>query len=96
MLTVQSPFSGKLKSGRRPLQPKNSPATAVVNNNVKLNLKLGIEISLTDNSNKENQLIYTTPTKMESLDPSLAEELSAHREKLDRLRLEKEKTGRSC
>ncbi|KAM7463884.1 hypothetical protein LguiA_032005 [Lonicera macranthoides] len=93
MLTAQSPFSGRLKSGRRPLQPKNSPATPVVNNNVKPNLKLGIEISLTDNnSNKENQLIYTTPTKMESLDPSLAEELSAIREKLDRLRLEREKT----
>lgn len=92
MLTAQSPLSGRLKSGRRPLQPKNSPAIPIVNNNVKPNLKIGIEISLTDNSNKENQLVYTTPTKMESLDPSLAEELSAIREKLDRLRLEKEKT----
>ncbi|KAL8504943.1 hypothetical protein ACS0TY_016226 [Phlomoides rotata] len=106
MLVAQSPISGhhqihRPKSGRKPLQPTNSsPSPFNTSNNSKPKPKAvdRIEISETDTSNKENIApIYSTPVKkessvIESIDASLAEELSAIREKLERLRVEKEKT----
>ncbi|KAL3533632.1 hypothetical protein ACH5RR_007153 [Cinchona calisaya] len=110
MLKAQSPLSGNLiqrpKTCRKPLQPKNSPATPILtpHQKVKPTKKNAaaewIEISVIDeDSNKENinPLLATTPVKSESfkfeqLDASLAEELCAIREKLERLRIEKEKT----
>ncbi|XWS35426.1 hypothetical protein CRYUN_Cryun21dG0125000 [Craigia yunnanensis] len=89
-------------SGRKPLQPKN---TATTNDNVVVKqIKAKPKQEWMDDSNKENlnhhPVITTyanaTPTKkMEAaldLDSSLAEELSAIRKKLERLRLDKEKT----
>ncbi|CAA3008708.1 Hypothetical predicted protein [Olea europaea subsp. europaea] len=104
MVASQSPLSGhqsipQPKSGRKPLQPKNTlltPITSIENPKLKQNPDW-IEISLVDNSNKENfapSNCYATPIKapIESFDASLAEELSAIREKLERLRIDKEKT----
>jgi hypothetical protein len=54
-----------------------------------------IEFSVVKDSKKENHPIYTTtPTKsiIEPLDSSLAEELSAIKKKLERLRLDRERT----
>ncbi|XP_059642276.1 high mobility group B protein 6 [Cornus florida] len=92
MLKIQSPLAGnqiqRPKSGRKPLQPKNFPANPI-GNHVKPKPKPEwIEISLISDSNKENH----PPTKISSFDTSLAEELSAIREKLERLRFDKEKT----
>ncbi|XP_027066716.1 uncharacterized protein [Coffea arabica] len=104
---AQSPLSDhqiqRPKSGRKPLQPKNSPATPVVitpHQKPKQNAATDrIEVSVLDNdSNKENvNPLFATPVKneefrIEQFDSSLAEELSAIREKLERLRIEKEKT----
>ena len=90
-------------SGRKPLQPKNN--TITTNDNVvvkQINSKPKQEWR--EDSNKENLnhhpvTMYanatTPPKKMEAaldLDSSLAEELSAIRKKLERLRLDKEKT----
>ncbi|CAI9774759.1 unnamed protein product [Fraxinus pennsylvanica] len=104
MLASQSPLFGHQsipppKSGRKPLQPKNTllaPITPNENPKPKQNPDC-IEISLADNSNKENFApsdYYATPIKapIESFDASLAEELSAIREKLERLKIDKEKT----
>ncbi|XP_055831188.1 uncharacterized protein LOC129900279 [Solanum dulcamara] len=86
--------------GRKPLQPKNTPATPLTTNPNKPE-KL-IEIAVTQNSNKENvHPDFSTPKKAtnpiiciqeEQFDSSLAEELSAIREKLERLKSDKEKT----
>ncbi|KAJ4832554.1 hypothetical protein Tsubulata_000117 [Turnera subulata] len=91
--------------GRKPLQPKNtnSPANPTPTPDTPLSkLKQGwIEIpSVGGDSNKENHPVYATPPPpakqqqqvVESLDVSLAEELSAIRQKLERLRLDKERT----
>ncbi|XP_022760937.1 uncharacterized protein LOC111307191 [Durio zibethinus] len=89
-------------SGRKPLQPKN---TATSNDNVvvkQIKSKPKQEFWV-DDSDKENQThhpipmtMFATPTKkMEAaldLDSSLAEELSAIRKKMERLKLDKEKT----
>ncbi|MCD7473519.1 hypothetical protein HAX54_015427 [Datura stramonium] len=88
------------KIGRKPLQPKNTPDTPVTTNPNKP--EKWIEISVTQNSNKENlHPDFSTPKKAinpisciqaESFDSSLAEELSAIREKIERMKSDGEKT----
>ena len=86
----------RLKSGRRPLQPKNSPANPVPESTPITKPKqepITISVAVDDRSNKENRPIYSTPpTKIDSLDASLAEELSAFRKKIEGLRLDRERT----
>lgn len=86
----------RLKSGRRPLQPKNSPANPVPDSAPITKPKpepIEISVAIDDRSNKENRPIYSTPAaKIDSLDASLAEELSAIRKKLERLRSDRERT----
>ncbi|KAK4749530.1 hypothetical protein SAY87_026979 [Trapa incisa] len=87
-------------SGRKPLQPRNSPATPLVislsGSKPKGSL---VEIfSAAAESNKENAIvagpaIIFTPSKFEPIiDSSLADELNAVRKKLERLRQDREKT----
>ncbi|KAK4766719.1 hypothetical protein SAY87_008361 [Trapa incisa] len=87
-------------SGRKPLQPRNSPATHQVislpGSKPKGSL---VEIfSESVESNKENLIIsgpaiVSTPSKFEAtIDTSLADELSTVRKKLERLRQDKEET----
>ncbi|CAK9144450.1 unnamed protein product [Ilex paraguariensis] len=103
MLKAKSPISGnqiqRPKTGRKPLQPKNSPATPIINHVNGLKKHQCIEISIANDSNKENHPVYATPTKIikpvnttEPFGASLADELSVIRERLERLRVEKEKT----
>ncbi|KAI4353562.1 hypothetical protein L6164_002501 [Bauhinia variegata] len=83
------------RSGRTPLQPKNCPANPIQDSLTKTKLKQEpIQICVTEDSNKENHpiLAAATPTKLEPIDSSLAEELSAIKKKLERLRIDKEKT----
>lgn len=86
------------KSGRKPLHPKNLLADSVnevERNKLKLKPKQErIEISAVSNSNKENRPNYSMQTTIEPLDSSLAEELSAIRKKMERLRLDNERTER--
>ncbi|KAJ7950130.1 High mobility group B protein 6 [Quillaja saponaria] len=95
---TQSPVTGEKKlrprSDRKPLQPKNSQAINNLYNDDKSTKpkQEWIEISLIGDANKENHPIYSTPTKIQPLDSSLAEELSAIKKKLERLKLDKEKT----
>ncbi|KAK4418827.1 hypothetical protein Salat_2295500 [Sesamum alatum] len=91
------------KSGRRPLQPMNQISTTPITAKPKTN---PAEISgKLDNCNKENvpPINYnnnnnnnysSSPVKKEyfPFDASLADELTAIREKLERLRIDKEKT----
>ncbi|XVE80729.1 hypothetical protein DITRI_Ditri15bG0003900 [Diplodiscus trichospermus] len=92
-------------SGRKPLQPKNN--TATTNDNVGIKqVKPKLKQERENESNKENldhhhMTMYakasTPPKKIEAvvdlvMDSSLAEELSAIRKKMERLRLDKEKT----
>lgn len=93
MQALQSPVTGDQlllpKSGRKPLQPRNTP----VNSNPSKLKPVQKWIGVDDDSNKENRPIYVTPTKMmEPIDASLAEELSAIRKKMERLRLDRERT----
>jgi hypothetical protein len=99
MLKLQSPLTGdenlRPKSCRKPLQPKNSPVTPMTQVQILKPKQEWIEFSVVKDSNKENHPIYTTtPTKsiIEPLDSSLAEELSAIKKKLERLRLDRERT----
>ncbi|XP_061963224.1 high mobility group B protein 6-like isoform X2 [Populus nigra] len=99
MLKLQSPLTGdenlRPKSCRKPLQPKNSPGTPMTQVQILKPKQEWIEFSVVKDSNKENHPIYTTtPTKsiIEPLDSSLAEELSAIKKKLERLRLDRERT----
>ncbi|KAJ6921220.1 high mobility group B protein 6-like isoform X2 [Populus alba x Populus x berolinensis] len=99
MLKLQSPLTGdenlRQKSCRKPLQPKNSPVTPMTQVQILKPKQEWIEFSVVKDSNKENHPIYTTtPTKsiIEPLDSSLAEELSAIKKKLERLRLDRERT----
>lgn len=107
MLVAQSPISGhqllqQPRSGRKPLQPKNSsPSPFDTKPKPKPNPNLSpANWAEVDRSNKENvPPIHSNPVKkesflIESLDASLAEELTAIREKLDRLRIDKEKTDK--
>jgi hypothetical protein len=99
MLKLQSPLTGdenlRQKSCRKPLQPKNSPVTPMTQVQILKPKQEWIEFSVVKDSKKENHPIYTTtPTKsiIEPLDSSLAEELSAIKKKLERLRLDRERT----
>ncbi|KAK9290857.1 hypothetical protein L1049_009035 [Liquidambar formosana] len=97
MLTAQNPVAGnqkpRPKSGRKPLQPKNCTVNLIVDSsNPKPKPSKWIDISPIKVSNKENHPNYSTPIKIESFDASLAEELSAIRKRVERLRLDREKT----
>ncbi|KAF2306629.1 hypothetical protein GH714_019904 [Hevea brasiliensis] len=100
MHKVQSPVTGDQKlrpnCGRKPLQPRNSLANPVTEIQILKPKKEWIEIPLASESNKENHhpICTATPTKLviEPLDASLAEELSAIRKKIERLRLDRQKT----
>ncbi|XP_031247516.1 high mobility group B protein 6 [Pistacia vera] len=89
----------KPKSGRKPLQPLNS-LVSTPTSNIKNKPKEKQEcidqkqnqIPVVGDLNKEKEEENHVVTKLESLDASLAEELSAMRKKLERLRLDKEKT----
>ncbi|KAL3615810.1 hypothetical protein CASFOL_040104 [Castilleja foliolosa] len=92
MLAAQSsgghhqPIQGP-KTSRRPLQPKNQTSIITITNpTLKPN---PVEW---DNSNKENLFLPSIFTKDSSfpMDASLADELSAIREKLERLRIDRE------
>ncbi|XP_042512487.1 uncharacterized protein LOC122087421 [Macadamia integrifolia] len=98
LLSCQSPAVGnrnfRQKISRKPLQPRNFLVDPI-DDQVKKNPKpkcTEIEISLAGDSDKENRLITATPPNIGSFDTSLAEELSAIRKKLERLRFDKEKT----
>lgn len=94
------------KTVRKPLQLKNSPATPINNANlIKSNRKPRQWIEIIDvadhDSNKENiPPNFASPGKgktesrkvEEALDASLADELNSIREKLHRMKLDKEKT----
>ncbi|XP_042058812.1 uncharacterized protein LOC121803175 [Salvia splendens] len=106
MLVARSPISGhklhhRPSSGRKPLQPKNSPSTPSATKLKPNPNHAAVFWGEIDQSNKEN--IYSTPVKKEriqfqiefdSFDASLAEELNAIREKVERLRIDKEKTDK--
>ncbi|KDP21857.1 hypothetical protein JCGZ_00644 [Jatropha curcas] len=104
MQKVQSPLNGdhklRPKCGRTPLQPKNLPSNPVTEIQIlkpkpKQKQERIIEISVDGELNKENHPIsVTTPTKLiiEQLDASLAEELSAIRKKLERMKVDRERT----
>ncbi|KAM4090804.1 hypothetical protein ACJW30_09G090200 [Castanea mollissima] len=94
MPTPRFPVAGdhklRPKSGRTPLQQLNSPANHVTDSSshTKPAKQTQIEICMADadQANKEN--ILHRPT----LDASLAEELSAIRKKMERLRSDRERT----
>ncbi|CAN1142004.1 hypothetical protein LINPERHAP2_LOCUS12828 [Linum perenne] len=104
---VHSPLAGdhkpKLKNGRTPLQPKNSnsePDIQISKPSPKP-VRVTVDILASDDD-KENHLhhsIRATPPPpipisklIQPIDSSLAEELSAMRKRMERLRLEREKT----
>ncbi|KAI9074284.1 hypothetical protein K1719_043769 [Acacia pycnantha] len=93
---VQTPVTGgpklRPRSGRTPLQPKNSPADPILDPVTPPKSKQKpMEISVMKwDSNKEN----LDPMKLEPMDASLAEELSAIKKKLERLKSDKENTDR--
>uniref|UniRef100_A0A7N2M310 Uncharacterized protein n=1 Tax=Quercus lobata TaxID=97700 RepID=A0A7N2M310_QUELO len=80
------------KSGKTPLQQLNSLANHVTDSSshTKPAKQTQIEICIIDQSNKED--ILHRPTQIESLDASLAEELSAIKKKMERLRSDRERT----
>ncbi|KAK2361358.1 hypothetical protein QL285_086518 [Trifolium repens] len=89
---MQTPATGTPKvrprSGRTPLQPKNTPANLTFHPFTKPKPDQScFEITLFQNADKENRPIATPP-----LETSLAEELTAIKKKLERLRTDKEKT----
>lgn len=94
MVVAQSPISGhqRPRSGRKALQPKNSFS---FDTKATVNFAAAVWGEAAGN-NKENILVVSSiPVKKEcsfEIDASLAEELSAIREKLERLRIDKEKT----
>ncbi|XP_048428681.1 uncharacterized protein LOC125471857 [Pyrus x bretschneideri] len=100
MQALQSPVAGiagiagnqivRPRSGRTPLQLKNTPAS-LTNSDVKIKPAQQL-IGVGDDSNKENRPIYVTPVKIEAMDASLAEELSAIRKKMERMKSDRETT----
>ncbi|KAJ1407158.1 hypothetical protein SESBI_24475 [Sesbania bispinosa] len=96
---IHSPTTGAPKlrprSGRTPLQPKNSPADPI-HPSTKPKPKPDhsrFEISAIHDSDKENRpIVAVANPPAPSLETSLAEELSAIKKKLERLRADKEKT----
>ncbi|GAB2300781.1 hypothetical protein Dimus_037738 [Dionaea muscipula] len=98
MLAAEAPATAvheihHLKSGRKPLHPvSNIPAAAA--NGPRPNLKpipKQIKILTVNSLNKENNMAQAHQPP-EYLNSSLAEELSAVREKLERLRIDRERT----
>ncbi|CAN1820762.1 hypothetical protein LINPERHAP1_LOCUS29231 [Linum perenne] len=97
---VHSPLAGdhkpKLKNGRTPLQPKNSnsePDIQISKPSPKP-VRVTVDILASDDD-KENHLhhsILPISKLIQPIDSSLAEELSAMRKRMERLRLEREKT----
>ncbi|KAJ1388698.1 hypothetical protein SESBI_38891 [Sesbania bispinosa] len=83
------------RSGRTPLQPKNSPADPI-HPFTKPKPKLDqsrFEISAIHDSDKENRpIVAVANPPAPPLETSLAEELSAIKKKLERLRADKEET----
>ncbi|XP_004492569.1 uncharacterized protein [Cicer arietinum] len=82
------------RSGRTPLQPKNTPAALTLLLPAKPKPKPDqscFEITLIQDTDKENRDIVATPP----LETSLAEELSAIKKKLERLKADKEKTEKT-
>ncbi|KAL5540859.1 hypothetical protein UlMin_043641 [Ulmus minor] len=77
------------KPSRKPLQPKNFPANPIVDST---KTKPNKEWKGIGDSNKENYPIFLAPPTIEPLDTSLAEELSAIRKRIEKLRLDKERT----
>ncbi|KAF9594548.1 hypothetical protein IFM89_033518 [Coptis chinensis] len=78
---------------RKPLQPKNFNTTENVVKKKKLNdQEHWFEISLDGNVNKENNPVSPEVKKIEPFDSSLAEELNVIRKRIERLRVEKDKT----
>lgn len=97
MLSSEYSFGANQKQGqkslRKPLQPKNLWANQTVNRQIKAKPHPGwMEISLIGDSDKENRPINEKPATFDLLDSSLAEELNAIRKKLDRLRLDRDRT----
>ncbi|XP_068634290.1 high mobility group B protein 6 [Aristolochia californica] len=91
---IPPPAAGAKKTGqksrRRPLQPRNFLATPTPLK--KITEPIHFQIANIVDSNKENHPVVEDA--IAPFDPSLAEELVAIRRKLERLRLEKEKTER--
>ncbi|KAK7340061.1 hypothetical protein VNO77_20753 [Canavalia gladiata] len=92
---MQTPTTGgpklRPRSGRTPLQLKNSPADAIYPSSKPKPKpdQLCFEISLID---KENRPIAAAIQPAQPLETSLAEELSAIKKKMERLRADKERT----
>ncbi|XP_073127489.1 uncharacterized protein [Henckelia pumila] len=90
-MSVQSPDSGrhlKISSNRKALQPKIDPFPNALNNIVTNSTDVKSKCTLyVDISNKEN-----IHPMIQSFETSLAQELSAIREKLERLRIDRENT----
>lgn len=91
---MQTPTTGTPKvrprSGRTPLQPINTPADLTLHLSTKPKPKLDQSCFEITPIKKENCPITVTVTP--PLETSLAEELSAMKKKLERLRADKEKT----
>ncbi|KEH23277.1 hypothetical protein MtrunA17_Chr7g0245001 [Medicago truncatula] len=91
---MQTPTTGTPKvrprSGRTPLQPINTPADLTIHLSTKPKPKLDQSCFEITPIKKENCPITATVTP--PLETSLAEELSAMKKKLERLRADKEKT----
>ncbi|KAK6943282.1 hypothetical protein RJ641_028659 [Dillenia turbinata] len=107
--SVEFPFSqqnhGKTKLSRKPLVPKNFWENQKLPNPPPLTKKSTPNPEktspFTDSNNKQNhppqpplQSKSPPPTTIESFDSSLAEELSVFKKKLERMRLEADKTER--
>ncbi|PON45598.1 hypothetical protein TorRG33x02_328330 [Trema orientale] len=99
MLAAKYPVAGdqklRPKSGRRPLQPKNFQANPIVDSWKAKPKKERVEVSPVSGQgelNKEKHRVLAAPTKIGSFDASLAEELSAIRKRLERLRVDRERT----
>ncbi|KAH9614046.1 hypothetical protein KSS87_014629 [Heliosperma pusillum] len=97
MLAANSPSSHPKPAFRKPLQPKNlilpnsnSAQITKSPNKCQINTSFSFFPINNDHSNKENFRVLANP--IETIDASLAEELTAVRLKMERLRLDKEKT----
>lgn len=96
MLAAQPPLSShhlirRPKGGRIPLEPKN-PSTIAPNRVIKS--AECVEISWLDYSNKENVPPFFSIEKESFQTESVDDELKAVREKIERLRIEKDKNER--
>ncbi|PON32107.1 hypothetical protein PanWU01x14_364080 [Parasponia andersonii] len=99
MLAAKYPVAGdqklRPKSGRRPLQPKNFQANPIVDSARPKPKKERVEVSPVSGQgelNKEKHRVLAASTTIGSFDASLAEELSAIRKRLERLRVDRERT----